>query len=249
MNRTIQRTFEILDYAADNPEGVCLKDITDAMELSKSSAYVIVQSLLELGYLEPCIQNSKRYTLGVSAYTLGMQYISKIDFISLITPELKKLTDKWNRPGFAGILKGGKTIYVNSMTPSGSLLRGWPAGTSKEAHATDIGKVIIANRPDRNALLENLNLTRITEHTITDKDIFLKEIQKTKKNGFALDDEESENALTSIAVPIFDSTGIAIAAMSIMSLSSQKSDLDEIKRDLKEAAMNISTKLGSRNLI
>ena len=249
MNRTIQRTFEILDYAAENPEGVCLKDITEAMELSKSSAYVIVQSLLELGYLEPCIQNSKRYTLGVAAYTLGMQYISKIDFISLINPELKKLTDKWNRPGFAGILKGGKTIYVSSITPSGSLLRGWPAGTARDAHATDIGKAIIANRPDRNSLIENLSMERITERTITDRDAFLKDVQKVRKNGIAMDDGESEDSITSIAVPIFDSTGIAIAAMSIMSLSSQKSELDEIRKDLREAGRSISAKLGSRNLI
>ncbi len=73
MNNTLFRTVQILNYIADRQNGTTLQDICNQFGIPKSSAFVIVQSLLELHYIETSPFNEKSYTLGVEAFILGMK--------------------------------------------------------------------------------------------------------------------------------------------------------------------------------
>lgn len=88
------------------------KDIAEEMELSKSTAHVIIQTLYGLGFLETTEHNDKRYVLGVEGYTLGMKYLANKDNIHSCSSELARLAEKWNKIGFVGVLKGGSIVYV-----------------------------------------------------------------------------------------------------------------------------------------
>ena len=58
MNRTVERTFAILQLIADCKDGITLQEIANEMEMAKSSAFVIVQTLLELNYISTVKNNN-----------------------------------------------------------------------------------------------------------------------------------------------------------------------------------------------
>lgn len=245
MNRTLVRAFEILDYASQYPtSGVLLKDICEKMDLSKSTAHVIVQTLLALGYLETLANNDKRYVLGSSAYILGMKYLNKKDFISSIAPELQKLCEKWKKTGFVGVLKGGYIVYVHKYTPSSSIISSCPLGSQKSAYATGLGKAFIAFSKNEEEIISQMDFVKISEKTITDKDAFRKELQDIRSRGYAIDDRENDKLLSCVAVPVFDHSGYPVASMSLTGLYDENEDMKLLAKDLVEASRKISRILG-----
>ena len=66
MNRTVERTFAILQLIAESKGGITLQEIANEMEMAKSSTYVIVQTLLELNYITTVQNNNKKYCLGIA---------------------------------------------------------------------------------------------------------------------------------------------------------------------------------------
>ena len=89
LNRTTQRTVEILKLVSKNPEGITLDDICSQLSLPKTSAYDIVTTLAEMGMVNVDRGARQRYTIGLTAYRIGVNYTNNLDFISIIEPELR----------------------------------------------------------------------------------------------------------------------------------------------------------------
>jgi DNA-binding IclR family transcriptional regulator len=82
-------------------------------------------------------------------------------------------------------------------------------------HTTAVGKALVAFAEDseRERLLEELDLEPLTERSITDRDVFRAEIDKVRRQGFAVMDEENETGMRAVAVPLFNSQGHAFASL------------------------------------
>ena len=122
-------------------------------------------------------------------------------------------------------------------------------GRRAAAHRTSSGKVIIASlpRPERERLLEDLILDRATEFTITDPAELREELALTLRRGYAENRQESELGVVSVAAPIRDATGHAVAALSLAGPSER---MEEKKETYAEAVMllarTVSTQMGWR---
>ncbi len=81
MNRTVERTFSILQLIANSENGITLQEIADEMDMAKSSAFVIVHSLLELNYIKCAENNDKKYCLGIETFKLGSNYLSDVGLL------------------------------------------------------------------------------------------------------------------------------------------------------------------------
>ena len=81
LNRTTQRTVEILKLVSKNPEGITLDDICKTLNLPKTSAYDIVTTLAEMGMVNVDKGARQRYTIGLTAYRIGVNYTNNLDFI------------------------------------------------------------------------------------------------------------------------------------------------------------------------
>jgi DNA-binding IclR family transcriptional regulator len=82
-------------------------------------------------------------------------------------------------------------------------------------HTTSVGKALVAfaEDEDRERLLEELPLEPLTALSITDRDAFRAEIEKVRGQGYAVMDEENELGMRAVAVPVFNSQGIAFASL------------------------------------
>ncbi len=246
MNRTVMRSAQMMKFIAKNKDGVTLQNIAEHLEVPKSSAFVILQTLLELNFVVPNRYNDKKYCLGLEAFTLGMQYVNDLDVVSQCAQQLNPLADKYGKTGFVGVLSGRSIVYVHKYVAEGVRLASCDLGSRKRAHITALGKVIMAHleKDLREELFAKIDFEPVTQHSITSKEKLVAELSEAKKKGYSLDDRENDTMLSCCAAPIFDYTQKVIAAISLSDLYNEEENIEEIALELKTAAQKISQQLG-----
>ena len=169
-----------------------------------------------------------------------------MDLVREATPYLKELVNQCNETVHLGVLEEGEVLYLAKEESSKTIRMCSYVGKRAPLHCTALGKVLLAYLPEeeRKKILEQKGLLRFTEKTITDKKELEKELNKIKKQGFALDREENEKDVRCIAAPIKNYQGKVIAAISI-SGPVYRIDINK-QNHLKEALIRTSKKVSKR---
>lgn len=246
MNRTVERTFMILQLIADRKRGITLQEITNEMGMAKSSVFVIVQSLLELNYITTLRDNDKKYCLGIETFSLGMKYVDDMSLIKECTINLQPIAEKYNKTAFVAVLNGTKIVYVYKYVARNAKLASCAIGTRKDAHATSLGKAILAFLPkdEQSVILDKIDFKPLTNYTITSKEQLMEELRRTKERGYSLDQRELEDITSCCGAPVFDYTGRVVAAVSLSDIYDEAIDDERVAQELKEVALHISKNLG-----
>lgn len=246
MNKTLERSLSILQLIADRKNGITLQEIANEMDMAKSSAFVIVQTLLELNYITTIRDNDKKYCLGIETFSLGMKYVNDMSLVNQCAIYLKPIAEKYNKTAFVAVLNGTKIVYVHKYVAEKAMLASCALGTRKDAYATALGKAILAFLPreEQNRILDATQFKAYTDYTITSKEKLLDELDKTKRRGYSLDVKELENITSCCGAPIFDYHGKVIAAVSLSDIYNENLDDIQVAEELKETAAQISKSLG-----
>lgn len=246
MNKTLERSLSILQLIADRKNGITLQEIANEMDMAKSSAFVIVQTLLELNYITTIRDNDKKYCLGIETFSLGMKYVNDMSLVNQCAIYLKPIAEKYNKTAFVAVLNGTKIVYVHKYVTEKAMLASCALGTRKDAYATALGKAILAFLPreEQNRILDATQFKAYTDYTITSKEKLLDELDKTKMRGYSLDVKELENITSCCGAPIFDYHGKVIAAVSLSDIYNENLDDIQVAEELKETAAQISKSLG-----
>lgn len=246
MNRTVERAFAILQMVANCKDGITLQEIANEMGMAKSSAFVIVQTLLELNYITTVPNNDKKYCLGIEIFSLGMKYVNDMSLVEQCSIYLPPIAEKYNKTAFVAVLNGTKIVYIYKYVASNARLASCALGTRKDAYATSLGKAIIAFLPEkeRDELVERIQFKALTNYTITSKENFINEIHKTKERGYSLDLRELEDITSCCGAPIFNYNGEVVAAVSLSDIYNDNLDDEKVAEDLKKTALQISKCLG-----
>ncbi len=242
MNRTVARTFEILKLVANSEHGISLQQIAQAMDMPKSSAFVIVHSLLELGYIKTVENNNKLYCLGIEIFTLGMKYSDKRDIVQLCGEHLPAIAEKYNKTAFLGMLNGTDIVYLYKYVAKNARLATCSIGSSKPAHATALGKCMLAYLPQEKlmAKLDQITFHTYTKNTISSKEQLLDEITRIRLQGYASEQAELSSLTSCYSVPVLDRSGTAIAAISLSDIVDSGTPYEQMVQDLKAVALEIS---------
>lgn len=246
MNRTVERAFAILQLIADNQQGITLQEIANEMGMAKSSAFVIVQTLLELNYITTVQNNNKKYCLGIETFSLGMKYVNDMSLVKQCSILLPPIAEKYNKTAFVAVLNGSKIVYVYKYVARNAMLASCALGARKDAYATSLGKAIMAFLPkeEQLALVDQIEFKALTEYTITSKERFLEELEKTRQRGYSLDVRELEDITSCCGAPIFDYSGNVVAAVSLSDIHNENLDDEQVARELKDVAVQISRNMG-----
>lgn len=246
MNRTVERTFAILKLIADSEDGITLQEISDTMDMAKSSAFVIVHSLLELNYVQKNEKNEKKYCLGIEAFKLGAHYIQNVGLVKQCAQYLPPLVDKYAKTGFLAVLNGCDVIYLYKHAAQNAQLATCAIGSSKPAHATALGKAILAFLPEEQLLpvIDQIRFVAYTPNTITSKDSLLQELSLIRKCGYSTERGELSNLTFCCGAPIFDYTGRVIAAISLAGFAMEDDSEETLAAELVNTANEISKTLG-----
>lgn len=246
LNRTTQRTVEILKLVSKNPEGITLDDICEKMELPKTSAYDIVTTLAEMGMVNVDRGQRQRYTIGLMAYRIGINYTNNLDFISVIEPELRAFAKEVGKTVFFGVRSDHEVVYICKAEPENPIITTATVGTKNPMYCTSLGKAILAYSDDetRQQVMNRIRFRKNTEKTILDQESLAAELEKVREQGYALDAREMEDHMECVGAPVFGSDGSVIGAISVSSLYKPTEDYEHLGRQVLAKSREVSKLLG-----
>lgn len=224
-----------------------LSEVAARTDLTRATARRVLLTLAELGYVD---QNGRSFSLTPKVLDLGYSFLSSFHVVELAQPSMERLVDEVHESSSMSVLDGDEIVYVARVPTSRIMTIALALGSRLPAYPTSMGRVLLAGlaRPELERYVEETTFDKLTEHTVTDRDEFRSIITKTRKEGYALVDQELEQGVRSIAAPIHNARGQVIAAMNL-SCHASRIDVDrmetEFRPKLVDAAAEISTRVGS----
>lgn len=246
MNRTTQRTVDILKLVSKTPSGITLDEICERLALPKTSAYDIVTTLAAMGMINVSRAERQKYTIGLLAYRIGISYTNNMDFISILEPVLRAFAKELGRTVFFGIPSDNEIVYICKYEPDNPIITTATVGSKNPMYCTSLGKAILAGmeEEERRQVLSRIQYERRTGRTICSERELLGELAKIRQKGYATDYREMEEHMVCVGAAVYGSDGHVMGAISASSLYRQDDDYDLLGIRVKEKADMLSRLLG-----
>jgi IclR family pca regulon transcriptional regulator len=216
-------------FDGDHPQ-LTLSEVARRSGLTRAAARRFLHTLVELGYVRT---DGRLFSLRPRVLELGYAYLSGLSLPEVAQPHMEQLVAQIGESCSISVLDGGDVVYVARVSTKRIMTVAISVGTRFPAYATSMGRVLLAAQPPaaRAAYLRTVRLEPLTPLTITDPAQLAVTLESIAQQGFALLDQELEEGLRSIAVPVHDRDGAVVAAMNV-SASARRSTPAEIRSDL-----------------
>jgi IclR family transcriptional regulator, KDG regulon repressor len=247
-SNAIERTLSILELVTASQKGLSNADLSRRLNIPKSSASYILRVLEKRGYLNR--EESGKYRIGLKLVSLTSGALTHLDFREIAKPIMSEFLKKSRLPEVhLAVLDNGRAVYVEKIEADNSFIKMdiW-VGHRLPIHTTAIGKTLVAYLPEAEILriLELRGMDKKTRKSITSPQKFLQELEKVRKYGYAIDDEENSDNVRCLAAPVYDSNGKIIASFGASTIINQldKALLPKIIEMVKDSAKKVSKSLG-----
>jgi IclR family pca regulon transcriptional regulator len=242
----LAKGLEVLRTFSRTRPHMTLSEIAARAGLPAATARRCLNTLEELGYVA---RNGRQFMLRPPVLEIGAVYIESMDIPTITRTKLEELALASHGSAAMTVLSGTGIVFVARASARTLALR-WEAhiGTRMAAHATAMGKVLLAGlAPDRlAAYFAQSKLERYTDRTITDRALLQQQIDAARRDGYAVAEEEITEGVASIAVPVHDGTGRVVAAVNTSVHSHEATATELVARHLaalREAGIAISTEV------
>jgi IclR family acetate operon transcriptional repressor len=228
-----------------------LSDLGRSLEVSKSSAYAILQTMLAHGFVADSGEGmGRRYRLGMALARLGDAVTSQIALRDVAVPVLRSLTAATGLTSRVAVFDEPHAVVIGSIDAANSAIQFASNLFKRELmHSSAVGKSMLATLDEQHvrALLRQAGMPRKTSRTITDVDEMLLELEDVAAQGYAIDDEEDVDGVFCVASVVRDYTGRCAGAISVTGLRLDLPDsrLRELGGATREHAGRISVLLGA----
>lgn len=252
-NRSAARALDILDLIAGRRELLTITEIGRNLDIPKSTAFELIHTLVEKGFLEVDNNKQKTFKLGLKAFQTGIAYLERTDFFREVRPLLETLMAATLETVFLVQESGGRVVYVDKVESTASVKTSSKLGSTNPMHCTGVGKALLAAYSDERVrrIVERMGLPSKTQYSITDYGQLIAELAATRTRGYAVDNRESELEIFCVAAPVYDMGGSPVAGISIASPASRMighpQRIQEFGRLVAETALQASHRLGFRS--
>ena len=246
--QSIIRAFRIAEMLAKEGE-LGVTEIDALLGIDKSTAYRILATLREIGYVRQNPVNSK-YSNTPKFSLLGGTGADMQQIRELAWPVLRSLSDRVGEAVNLGCLDGADIVYVERIQCDEMIQVNLPVGQRMPAYCSALGKAILAHMPRETVrkLFSGTSFVQFTERTVKSLEMLLAELEIIRANRFARDMEESHKGLSCLAAPVFLASGKVAAGISVSFPTFRHPDMKETERTivpaLRDAAAGISGELG-----
>jgi IclR family acetate operon transcriptional repressor len=242
----LAKGLTLLVTLGEYPEGIGLSDLARRVGMPVSTVHRLLATLHSFGFVH-FDADYRRYTLGLRLFELSHQVALVRRLSEVAAPVMQHIVQVTGETSLISVLDGEEMVYVERFdSPHPIQVRG-SIGRRDPLYCTAMGKSLLAFQSDesREAIISRLHLKRLTPHTITDRDELRRELDRTRERGYSLADEEHEPGIRTVAVPVLDSRGRAVAAICVTAPAFRAS-LEELTRNvpvLQDAAREIAIQL------
>ena len=242
---SVLKVFGILQALGEERE-IGITELSQRVMMSKSTVYRFLQTMKTLGYVAQ-EGESEKYSLTLKLFELGARALQNVDLIRSADIQMRELSRLTKETVHLGALDEDSIVYIHKIDSMYNLRMYSRVGRRNPLYSTAIGKVLLAwrDRDEVKQILEGVEYKRSTDRTITSTDELLL-LDKVREQGYGEDNEEQEEGLRCIGVPVFDRFGVVIAGLSISfpTLRFSEERLHEYVEMLHTAARKISEQMG-----
>jgi IclR family KDG regulon transcriptional repressor len=217
--------------------------------MSKTTVHRVIQTLKALGYVTQEVE-TERYRLTIRLFELGAKALESVDLVREADVEMRRIGQMTREAVHLGAFDEDAIIYIHKIDADYGLRMQSRIGRRNPLHSTAIGKVLLAWMDPAGAreVLSHVEFRKSTQKTLTCAEAVLSILPHVREQGYGEDNEEQEEGLQCIAVPVFDRFGRVIAGLSI-SFPTMRCGADTKSHYvalLKQSGLAISTRLGYR---
>ena len=213
--QTLDRALSLLVTLAA-ADGLTLTALGERTGLAPSSLHRLLASLSAHGFVA-ADEVDQTWAIGVEAFRVGQAFLRRAKAVSVARPVMRDLMEETGETANLGLIEGGEVVFVAQVESAEPIRAFFRAGERRAAHASGIGKALIAEWPAERVvrLVRSRGLERYTANTLTGEAALMSALAEIRARGFAIDDEERNAGMRCIAAAIFDENGEAAAGLSI----------------------------------
>ena len=247
--KSVERTLKILEVLSDYSDGLGITELSDKVNLHKSTVFRLLSTLINRGYVTQDLESSK-YKITFKLFELGSKKVDKLDLLKSSKPYTRMLMESVNEVVHLIIRDEAEIVYIDKVEANNTISMASRIGKRNPMYCTATGKAILAFLPEEEVLKvwNSSKIVKMTGNTITDFILFKKELHNIRQNGYAVDDVENELGVRCVAAPIFDFKGDIAAAISVSGPVNRITDdkIDFISNEVIKYANLISVEIGHK---
>jgi IclR family acetate operon transcriptional repressor len=245
---SVARALRILDLVAEGPsEGITLSELARSLGISKSATYALVRTLTDFDFLRT-VDPGPRYLLGMALVRLGDDATRSVPLGQICEPVLTEMVRETGLTCRAAVAAEGHPVFVSRVHAQGAIRFNTPLGIRELPHATSAGKAILAMLPADvvERVLEDSGMPVRTSRTITSLEDLVRDLEVTRRRGYAIDDEEDAEGVFCIGAPFFDHGGRVAGALSAtgIKLDLPAHRIEELGRRVRAGANEVTALIG-----
>ena len=220
LSQSLERGLAILRAFTPDRPALGISELARELALTRSTTHRYVATLASLGYLGQD-HSTRKYRLGPRVLDLGFSVLGSLELREIAAPHLRRLTDATGHTSNLGIRDDTDVILIDRI-------RGRPGryhhlefslhvGSRIPSYCTATGKALLAflPPPDLDALLDRIELVPRGPRALGTRCALATELGQVRRTGLALNDEELDGGLRSIAVPVRSRAGSVVAAINL----------------------------------
>jgi DNA-binding IclR family transcriptional regulator len=246
--QSIERAAAILRLLSGRSRRLGVVEIAGELGLKKTTVHGILRTLQTEGFVEQDADSGK-YQLGAVLFHMGSSYLDGNELRARALNWSDSLASRSNESVRIGTLHDGKVLVVHHVFRPDDSRQALEVGALLPAHASALGKVLLAH--DRYAAdeLARAGLDPCTRTTITDPHRLRRELAEIVKQGWAAEREEMVHGEVSLAAAIKDRRGLTVGAIGISGpverLYEEGRPVMSLVASVRETARAVSRELGS----
>jgi len=239
------RVVDVISLLATHPNGLTGSEIHRALDVPKSTVFLLLQHLKDRGIAAVGAADGK-FAVGPALVQIAHQIAGGQSIVKIARPYLEELAAQSTEDVYLGTRSGMHLVYVDKVAGTRSVgfdVRiGWP----RYLHSTASGKLFLAFGPPDllDQVIAQVGLPEVTKATITDGGQLRRELKQIRASGYARSDGQNVEGVSGLAAPVFDYKGDAVAAVHISMVRSRaQSERQALIKHMLRTAQQISEAL------
>lgn len=237
--QSLARGLSVIRTFDGEPAELSLAEVARRADIPRAAARRFLRTLEQLGYVRAT--PDARFRLTPRVLELGYGYLSSLSLPEIVQPHLDALSHEIGESVSMAVLDGGEIVYVARAAARRIMSVQIMIGTRLPAVATSMGRVLLAETPDVETILEKMDLIAYTPRTRADRPELSAELDRVRSQHWAMVDGEFEEGLRSIAVPLRTRNGVA-AALNV-STSTARGSADDARAQLLPALQRMASRI------
>jgi len=218
--QSLERGLAVIKAFSQDRPRMTLSEVARETGMTRAAARRFLLTLESLGYVTT---DGRLFSLRPSVLQLSYAYLSSFSLAEIAQDHLEQLAERLHESCSASVLDREDIVYVARASTNRIMTIGLSVGARLPAYCTSMGRVLLAHlsAPDLERYLAHATLRARTERTITAPARLRAELEAVREQGWCMQDQELEDGVRSLAVPVRDADGRVVAAVNVSAHASR----------------------------